>query len=162
MMSVCTLGAPLVYGYIKTKIGVFGQLHPQLRQDKDLPDSVYVFELKLAPLMDYISQRYLQVPTFKAYSTYPSVERDLAFFAPMDLTVAEITNAMRKAGGKTLVDVKLFDEYRGESVEEGKRSLAFSLVYKSPDGTLKDSDVDPIHNKVRDKLAKQFPVELRS
>ncbi|AUC61098.1 phenylalanyl-tRNA synthetase beta subunit PheT [Cyanobacterium sp. HL-69] len=146
----------------KTKIGVFGQLHPQLRQDKDLPDSVYVFELKLAPLMDYISQRYLQVPTFKAYSTYPSVERDLAFFAPMDLTVAEITNAMRKAGGKTLVDVKLFDEYRGESVEEGKRSLAFSLVYKSPDGTLKDSDVDPIHNKVRDKLAKQFPVELRS
>lgn len=60
------------------------------------------------------------------------------------------------------MDVKLFDEYKGANVEEGKRSLAFSLVYRSPDGTLKDSDVDPIHNKIRDALTKQFAVTLRS
>ncbi|NCO74759.1 MAG: phenylalanine--tRNA ligase subunit beta [Cyanobacteria bacterium] len=146
----------------KTKIGIFGQIHPQLRQEKDLPDSVYVFELKLEPLIAYLSQKYLKTPTFKPYSSYPSVARDLAFFASSNLTVAEITNAMRKAGGKTLVDVTLFDEYKGQNVEENKRSLAFNLVYKSPDGTLKDSDVDPIHNKIRDTLTKQFAVELRS
>lgn len=146
----------------KTKIGIFGQLHPQLCQEKDFPDSVYVFELKLEPLITYLSQKYLKTPTFKAYSTYPSVERDLAFFASTDLTVAEITTAMRKAGGKTLVDVTLFDEYKGQNVEEGKRSLAFSLLYRSSDGTLKDTDVDPIHNKIRDTLTKQFAVELRS
>ncbi len=146
----------------KTKIGVFGQIHPQLRQEKDLPNSVYVFELKLEPLIAYLDQKYLKTPTFKAYSTYPGVARDLAFFAPMDLTVGDLTTAMRKAGGKTLVDVKLFDEYKGQNVEEGKRSLAFSLVYRSPDGTLKDSDVDPIHNKIRESLTKQFAVTLRS
>jgi phenylalanyl-tRNA synthetase beta chain len=146
----------------KTKIGIFGQLHPQLRQEKDFPDSVYVFELKLEPLITYLSQKYLKTPTFKVYSTYPSVERDLAFFASTDLTVAEITTAMRKAGGKTLVDVTLFDEYKGQNVEEGKRSLAFNLVYKSSDDTLKDTDVDPIHNKIRESLTKQFAVELRS
>lgn len=146
----------------KTKIGIFGQLHPQLRQEKDFPDSVYVFELKLEPLIAFLDQKYLQTPVFKAYSTYPSVERDLAFFASTDLTVGDIISAMRKAGGKTLVDVKLFDEYKGKNVEEGKRSLAFSLVYRSPDGTLKDTDVEPIHNKIRDTLTKQFAVELRS
>ncbi|RMD67787.1 MAG: phenylalanine--tRNA ligase subunit beta [Cyanobacteria bacterium J149] len=146
----------------KTRIGVFGQLHPQLCQERDLPNSVYVFELQLEPLITFLDQKYLQTPIFKAYSTYPSVERDLAFFASTDLTVADIVNAMRKAGGKTLVDVKLFDEYKGANVEEGKRSLAFSLVYRSPDGTLKDSDVDPIHNKIRDALTKQFAVTLRS
>lgn len=146
----------------KTRIGVFGQLHPQLCQERDLPNSVYVFELQLEPLITFLDQKYLQTPIFKAYSTYPSVERDLAFFASTDSTVADIVNAMRKAGGKTLVDVKLFDEYKGTNVEEGKRSLAFSLVYRSPDGTLKDSDVDPIHNKIRDALTKQFAVTLRS
>lgn len=146
----------------KTKIGVFGQLHPQLRQEKDFPDSVYVFEIQLEPLIAYLDQKYLKTATFKPYSTYPAVERDLAFFADVNLTVAEITNAMRKAGGKTLVDVKLFDEYKGANVEEGKRSLAFSLVYRSIDATLKDTDVDPIHEKIRQSLTKQFAVTLRS
>ncbi|BAQ65091.1 phenylalanine--tRNA ligase subunit beta [Geminocystis sp. NIES-3709] len=146
----------------KTKIGIFGQLHPQLRQAKDFPDSVYVFEIQLEPLIAYLDQKYLKTPTFKPYSTYPAVDRDLAFFADVNLTVADITNTIRKAGGKILVDVKLFDEYKGANVEEGKRSLAFSLVYRSIDGTLKDTDVDPIHNKIRESLIKQFAVELRS
>lgn len=146
----------------KTKIGIFGQLHPQLAEEKDLTENVYVFELHLEPLIAFLDQSYLQTPKFKAYSTYPSVERDLAFFAPVDLTVADIINTMRKAGGKTLVDVKLFDEYKGENVEVGKRSLAFSLVYRAIDKTLKDTDVDPIHDKIRQSLTKQFAVELRS
>ncbi len=146
----------------RTKIGIFGQLHPQLAEEKDLPENVYVFELHLEPLIAFLDQAYLQTPKFKAYSTYPTIERDIAFFAPIDLTVADIVNAMRKAGGRTLVNVKLFDEYKGENVEQGKRSLAFNLVYRAIDKTLKDSDVDPIHNKVRKSLTKQFTVELRS
>ncbi|MBF2057740.1 MAG: phenylalanine--tRNA ligase subunit beta [Cyanobacterium sp. T60_A2020_053] len=146
----------------KTKIGIFGQLHPQLCQARDLANEVYVFELNLEPLLKHLSQKYLQIPTFKAYSPYPSVARDLAFFAPVEVTVGALEGAMRKAGGKTLVDVKLFDEYKGEKVEAGKRSLAFSLAYNSPDGTLTDQEVDPIHNKVREKLVKEFAVTLRS
>jgi phenylalanyl-tRNA synthetase beta chain len=90
------------------------------------------------------------------------VERDLAFFAPLSVTVAELEAAMRKAGGKLLSTVQVFDEYKGENVPEGERSLAFSLAYRSSESTLKDSDVEPVHQKVRDTLVQQFNVNLRS
>ena len=58
--------------------------------------------------------------------------------------------------------MELFDEYKGESVPEGQRSLAFSLAYRAGDRTLTDADVEPVHNKIREALTKQFAVSLRS
>ncbi|MEL6249708.1 MAG: hypothetical protein AAFR15_17060, partial [Cyanobacteria bacterium J06627_15] len=66
------------------------------------------------------------------------------------------------AGGKLLDEVTLFDEYRGETVPDGQRSLAFRLVYRSNDRTLTDQDIDPVHQKVRAALEKNFSVSLRS
>lgn len=144
------------------RLGIFGQIHPQLRQEKDLPDEVYVFELAFDVLLATLNQDKLTTPTFQTYSTYPGAARDLAFFADVTLSVAEIEQAMLKAGGKLLEQVELFDEYKGENVPEGERSLAFSLVYRSPDRTLKDEEVEPVHQKVRNALVKQFNVALRS
>ncbi|MGL6340545.1 MAG: phenylalanine--tRNA ligase subunit beta, partial [Waterburya sp.] len=104
----------------------------------------------------------ITTPKFKTYSTYPGSDRDLAFFAPLDLSVAEITKAMNKVGGKLLQQVEVFDEYKGKNVPEGQRSLAFNLVYQASDRTLTDQDVDPVHQKVRDTLVKKFDVTLRS
>ena len=58
--------------------------------------------------------------------------------------------------------MELFDEYRGESVPVGQRSLAFSLAYRASDRTLTDNEVDPVHNQIREALSSQFPVTLRS
>jgi len=58
--------------------------------------------------------------------------------------------------------VDLFDQYRGENVPPGQRSLAFRLVYRSSDRTLTDSEVEPIHNQVRAALVEKFGVSLRS
>ena len=58
--------------------------------------------------------------------------------------------------------VVLFDEYRGENVPEGQRSLAFRLVYRAGDHTLTDQDIDPVHQKVRAALEKTYKVSLRS
>ncbi len=69
---------------------------------------------------------------------------------------------MGKAGGKLLESVEVFDEYRGENVPEGQRSLAFRLMYRSIDRTLTDKEVDEAHQKVRDTLVKKFEVNLRS
>ena len=69
---------------------------------------------------------------------------------------------MTRAGGKLLESVTLFDEYRGESVPEGQRSLAFRLVYRSSDRTLTEADIEPVHQKVRKALEKQFELTLRS
>ena len=143
-------------------LGIFGQIHPQLRQQRDLPNEVYLFELNFDLLLTALDKEELTTPKFTAYSTYPGAARDIAFFAPLELSVADIETAMNKAGGKLLQQVEVFDEYRGENVPEGQRSLAFNLVYRASDRTLTERDVDPVHQKVRDVLVKKFDVTLRS
>ena len=146
----------------KQHLGIFGQLHPQLRQEKELDDAVYGFELNLDVLVSALNKDEQITPRFKAYSTYPAVSRDLAFFAPLKISVAELEKTMKKAGGELLETVQVFDEYKGANVPEGERSLAFSLVYRKCDRTLTDTEVEPVHNKIREALVKQFQVTLRS
>ncbi|MCX7593879.1 MAG: phenylalanine--tRNA ligase subunit beta [Fischerella sp.] len=144
------------------RLGIFGQLHPQLRYDRGLPEAVYVFQLDLDVLLDALDREEIIVPTFKPYSTYPATDRDIAFFAPVKVTVAEIEKAINHAGKNLLESVELFDEYRGEHVPPGQRSLAFRLIYRASDRTLTDAEVEPVHQKIRDTLVEKFGVTLRS
>lgn len=146
----------------KQDLGTFGQLHPQLRQERDLPEAVYLFDLKAEVLLQALSQGALTTPHFQPYSTYPAVERDLAFYAPKEIAVAQLTQVMSQAGGNLLAEITLFDDYQGQNVPEGQRSLAFSMAYRAGDRTLTDGDVEPVHNKIREALVKQFEVTLRS
>jgi phenylalanyl-tRNA synthetase beta chain len=144
------------------RLGTFGQLHPQVRQERGLPDAVYVFELSLDVVLDHMLQDEALVPLFKPFSSYPSSDRDIAFFAPTQFAVAEIARSLKTAGGQLLESIELFDEYKGANVPAGKRSLAFRLVYRAGDRTLTEQDVEPVHCKVRDVLEEKFQAELRS
>ena len=144
------------------RLGKFGQLHPQLRSQRDLPEAVYVFELDLDVLLDAWERDERLTPRFKPYSTFPAADRDLAFFAPVKVSVAEVERATLKVGSELLESVYLFDEYQGESVPEGQRSLAFRLVYRASDRTLTDQEVELVHQKVREALVEKFGVSLRS
>jgi phenylalanyl-tRNA synthetase beta chain len=147
-------------------LGRFGQLHPQLRQERELPEDMYAFELDLATLVDAIADLQEAMITFQPFSTYPAAERDLAFFVSTQISVAELERTMRKAAtdrnGTLLSVIELFDEYRGEHVPEGQRSLAFRMVYRASDRTLTDEEVNPIHQNIRDALEEKFQVSLRS
>ncbi len=144
------------------RLGTFGQLHPQLRQRLGLPDAVYVFQLDLDVLMDFLDEDENLTTRFHPYSTYPAADRDIAFFASVEITVAELTRAITYAAGNLLESVELFDEYRGENVPPGQRSLALRLVYRSSDRTLTDEEVESVHQKVRESLVEKFSVNLRS
>jgi phenylalanyl-tRNA synthetase beta chain len=144
------------------RLGTLGQLHPQFRQEKGLPDEVYVFDLDLDVMLDHMDREEMLTAQFQPYSAYPPSDRDIAFFIPMQVSVAELERTIKKAGGSLLESIELFDEYRGQNVPAGKRSLAFRLVYRSPDHTLTDEEVEPVHKKVRDALVERFSVELRS
>jgi phenylalanyl-tRNA synthetase beta chain len=144
------------------KLGYFGQLHPQLRQEQDLPAEVYVFQLNLDPILNYLAAVERLVPISKHYSSYPASDRDIAFFAPIDLSLADIKKAMVKAGGDLLETIEVFDEYRGTNVPEGQRSLAIRSIYRALDRTLTDTDVEPLQQKIRDVLVEKFRVTLRS
>ncbi|MCW6053087.1 phenylalanine--tRNA ligase subunit beta [Lyngbya sp. CCAP 1446/10] len=143
-------------------LGVFGQLHPQLQQEKGLPEQVYVFQLDLAVLLDELGRSQNSTRKFAGYSSFPASDRDIAFFAPMEVPVVEMQSAMKKAAGSLLSSVELFDEYRGDNVPAGQRSLAFRLIYRSGDRTLSETDVEPAQQKVRDILVEKFGVSLRS
>jgi phenylalanyl-tRNA synthetase beta chain len=146
----------------RLELGRFGQLHPQLRQLRQLPAEVYVFQLNWSALETCLVPGLQKSVKFAPYSPFPASDRDLAFYAPLEVPVAELTTVMAKAGGKLLESVALFDEYRGATVPPGQRSLAFRLMYRAPDQTLTDEMVDPVHQKVRATLEKQFGVTLRS
>ena len=144
------------------RLGTFGQLHPQLRQEATLPEAIYVFEMDLGVLWSYLERDEYLTPIFQPYSTYPAAGRDIALFAPIQVSVAEINRTISQAAGSLLESVELFDEYRGENVPEGERSLAFRLVYRVSDRTLTDEDVEPVHQQVREALVEKFRVSLRS
>jgi phenylalanyl-tRNA synthetase beta chain len=144
------------------KLGYFGQLHPQLRQEKDLPPAVYVFQLNLDPILNYLAAEEQLVAVFKNYSSYPGSDRDIAFFVSVDVAIADIQKSIVKAGGELLAAVEVFDEYRGENVPAGQRSLAIRSIYRALDRTLEDKDVEPLQQKVRDVLVEKFNVTLRS
>jgi phenylalanyl-tRNA synthetase beta chain len=144
------------------RLGTFGQLHPQLRQERGLPDAVYAFELDLDVLLDSLDGEENLTPAFRPYSTFPASDRDIAFFAPTQVSVAEFERAISKAAGTLLESVEVFDEYRGENVPTGQRSLAFRIVYRASDRTLTDADIEPVHQKVREALVDKFNVNLRS
>ena len=142
-------------------LGRFGQLHPQLRSERGLPDAVYAFELDLDVILDALAQDERLTPRFQAYPTFPASDRDIAFFAPQKVSVAEIERLTLNAGKPLLESVQLFDEYRGESVPEGQRSLAFRLVYRASDRTLVAEEVESLHQQVREALVEKFGVTLR-
>lgn len=146
-----------------TRLGTFGQLHPQLRLERGFPAEVYAFELDLEVLLEQLDTDGPSLPsTFSPYSPFPPSDRDLAFFVPTTVSVAELERVIRKAAGQLLETVELFDEYTGKNVPEGQRSLAFRLVYRASDRTLTDEDIEPVHQKVREALVDKFRVELRS
>jgi phenylalanyl-tRNA synthetase beta chain len=142
------------------RLGTFGQLHPQLRAEKELPDEIYVFELDFYTLLDAMMKK--SIITFQPFSTYPTSDRDIAFFAPLKFTVADIQRSITHVGGELLDSVALFDQYIGKGVPDGSRSLAFRLVYRASDRTLTDADINPVHQKVRDLLEEKFQAVLRS
>lgn len=148
------------------RLGQFGQLHPVLRQAQDLPDEVYVFELNLDILLDAINDVEEAQTHFTPFSIYPAVDRDLAFFVGNEVLVSEIEKVIRKAAKvakQPILDrVELFDEYKGEHVPEGQRSLAFRLYYRSGEKTLTDDEVNPVHQNIREALESKLAVSLRS
>ncbi|MBD2577169.1 phenylalanine--tRNA ligase subunit beta [Oscillatoria sp. FACHB-1406] len=158
----CHPGRTAVLSVGGKRLGFFGQLHPQLRRDRDFPEAVYAFELSAAVLLEVMGGGNITPPRFQTYSTYPAVKRDLAFFAAKNIAVAQLEATMQKAGGELLDAVELFDVYEGENVPAGERSLAFSLAYRSRDRNLTEAEIEPAHQKVRQALEEQFGATLRS
>ncbi|HZT93228.1 MAG TPA: phenylalanine--tRNA ligase subunit beta [Gaiellaceae bacterium] len=137
----------------RTTEGWLGELHPALI------DGLWsAFELDL----DALAEAAPAVVAFEEVSPYPEVRQDLAFVVGEDVPAAEVLAAIREAAGGLLRELEVFDEYRGEQIGEGKRSLAFRLAFGSLEGTLTDDDVAPVRASIVDALASRFDAVLRA
>ena len=138
------------------RIGVIGQLHPTEQKARDLKNTV-VMELNLSALLEVQLDALVYTPVPR----YPSISRDVALVLSKIVEAGTIEAVIRNAGGKLLKDVRVFDLYEGDKMEEGKKSVAFSLTYFDPEKTLTDEEVTNAHEKVLSALT-EVGAELRS
>lgn len=138
-------------------IATVGEVHPAVLSAYGITKPVYIFELDATTVMKYMAKDL----KYKALPKYPATSRDLAMLVDVDVNAADIEKAMTKAAGQNLTQITLFDVYTGKQVEEGKKSLAFSLTFQSNDKTLTDAEIDPAIEKIVAKLQKDFNANLR-
>ncbi|MFC5712724.1 phenylalanine--tRNA ligase subunit beta [Thalassorhabdus alkalitolerans] len=137
--------------------GFIGQVHPSLKKLYDIKET-YVFQVNLQFILSFKGEnlRYQTLPR------YPSIGRDIALVLNEDIPAGEVKAVIRKAGGSLLRKVNLFDLYQGEHMEEGKKSLAFSLLYLDPERTLTDEEVTKVHEHVLEELKSNVGAVLRA
>jgi len=129
-------------------LATFGEVHPTVSATYDIGVRCYVAEIDLQALFAIEKPKVL----YKTLPRFPAVERDLALLCNEDLPVATIEGIIRKAGGKMLESVDLFDVYQGSQIAAGQKSVAYSLKFRVPEKTLSDEDIDPVLNKIFAKL----------
>ena len=91
---------------------------------------------------------------YKEISKYPTVKKDIAIVVDKNITAGDIAMQIKKAAGSLLINSEVFDVYTGTGIEEGKKSLAYSLTFGSNDRTLTDEEINAILEKIIDKLSK--------
>jgi phenylalanyl-tRNA synthetase beta chain len=117
-------------------IGWIGELHPQWQQQSDLPQAVVWFEVELAALTQS------SVPKLADISRFPPVRRDLAVLVDENMAVESLMDAMRSEKAPNVIELALFDLYRGKGVEQGKKSLAFRVLLQDTQKTLTDNEIE--------------------
>ena len=140
-------------------VGVMGELHPQVKKNYAFgQDAVLVAEFDGELLVKLGNA----VFTNRAISSYPAMVEDIALIIDESVPADDLEALIWQAGGKLLVDVKLFDVYRDTRLGEGKKSLAYQLTYQAFDRTLNDKDALSIRNRVVKQTKNNFGAVLRS
>ena len=141
----------------KLNVGYIGQLHPEAVRNYDMKGEVYIAVIN----MDVASMLAKFDIKFTGIAKFPASTRDLALVCNKEVYVGDIEKIIRKNAGKYLETLELFDVYEGEQVGEGKKSVAFSLSFRSVDHTLKDEEVNPAIDKILEALKAQN-IEIRA
>jgi phenylalanyl-tRNA synthetase beta chain len=144
------------------QIGVFGELHPQVRGQYDWPASfrapVLAADLDLDTLLTLIPALYQT----DAVPTLPPVLEDLAIVVDESVPAERVAELIRQAGGKVVTEVRLFDVYRNEKIGTGKKSLAYSMTYQAVNKTFSDKDVAGMRMRIIRRLEQELGAVLRS
>lgn len=141
----------------KEVIAAVGELHPKIAENMGITKKCYIFDMDVDVLMKYMSKKV----TIEQLPKFPGITRDLAMLVDVNVTEAEIERVITKNAGNLFKGVTLFDVYTGKQVEEGKKSIAFTMQFQSNDRTLTDKEVDEAFQNILAAVQKEFNAELR-
>ncbi len=138
-------------------LGIMGEIHPEVQETYEFGTKVYVAKLNIPEMM----QTAVTEITYKQLPKFPASTRDLSLICDDEIPVAELEKAIKNACGKILEKVTLFDVYKGKQIEDGKKSVSYSLTLRSHEGTLTDEQADSAVKKALKALS-AIGAELRA
>lgn len=139
------------------QVGILGLVRESIGAEWRITEPVAIVELSLEPLL----RKVFGVPTAEKLSPYPAVSRDIAMLVDQSVTHAAILDVIAKAAPAELTRVELFDIFIGKGVADGKKSMAYSLVYRSAERSLTDEEANRLHSSVKDALRTSINAEIR-
>lgn len=144
-------GVSAAYKVDGVTIATLGELHPQIAKNYDLEGKCYLFEINISALLETVRSQLQYTPISK----FPGITRDLAIVAPRSVSAETIQQIILANGGDKLESAYVFDVYEGEHIAEGFRSLAYTIGFRSTEGTLTDADVDEPIQAIINALAEK-------
>lgn len=136
----------------REEIGIIGKLHPNISND-----DIYVCEFNLTSLYN----KKIKPIKYKETSKYPSIVKDVSFIVDKDTMAIDIENTIKKAGGRLLESIYVFDYYAGDKIDSSKKSLAFKLTFTDSSRTLEEKEVMDIFNKIITEVSTKHNAILR-
>lgn len=143
---------------VKRKIaGHFGQIHPDVAESFGLPEETMCFELDALSIIHAIRKDM----SFKGIPKHPSTDRDIAMILDKSVSAQQVAEYIKIKAGSIVEEVSAFDVYEGQGITAGKRSIAFTVKYRSKDKTLTSDEVNELHGSIREGLVLDLGAQLR-
>jgi phenylalanyl-tRNA synthetase beta chain len=139
-------------------IATIGQIHPKVADAYGFDSAIYVADVDVEKLFDFANTE----KHYKPLPKFPTTTRDYSFLVDRDLEAGSIEEVMRRAGGKTVENVVLFDVYKGDKIPADKKSMAFRVTMRAQDHTLTVDEAEKVSEKILAALNKQLGIALRS
>jgi phenylalanyl-tRNA synthetase beta chain len=147
---------------VERQLGVFGELHPKVREAYDWGDT-FKYPILAADLdMELLIKLIPDLTKTADVPEFPAVIEDLALVLDETVPANRVAELIQQTGGKLLTEVRLFDVFRSEQLGSGKKSLAYRLTYQAMDRTLTDNEVSALRNKIIKRLEYELSAKLRS
>ena len=143
--------------YNGTEIGYLGEVHPDVADNYGIGEKAYIAVIDIPAVTGLASFD----RKFTGIAKFPAVSRDISMLVPKNILVGAIEDIIEKRGGKLVENFSLFDIYEGSQIQEGFKSVAYTISFRAKDRTLEDKDITPVMDKILKDLS-DIGIELRS
>ena len=150
-------GRQAVVYYEKKQVAVLGEVHPAAADAYEIGERAYLAVIDIPAVLEFANYDY----KYEGVAKYPAVSRDISMVVPREVLAGQIESVIEQRGGKVLEDYKLFDLYEGEQIQEGYKSMAYSVTLRAGDRTLEEKDVAAVMKKILHGL-ESLGIKLRS